>query len=142
MSDPNGARPSRAERSQEVERRRRIQAIVAGAVVLVVLVWFLTRSSGDGTNTASPTASATPSATVAAGPAQLLAFSVTGAPNALLSSIGTVTSCHYSSVRTSWMSGICSRTIGIASFSARSPAISLTRSRRRSNPGSACRRAS
>jgi hypothetical protein len=89
MSDPNGVQPSRARRSQEVERRWRVQAIVAGVFVLVLLIWFVTRSSGGGSPSASPTASAAPSATVAGGPAKLLAFSVTGAPNALLASIGT-----------------------------------------------------
>ena len=53
------------------------------------------------------------------------------------SSIGTVTSCHHSSVCTSWISAICSRTIGIADFSSSSPAIAFTWSRRRSKPGSA-----
>jgi hypothetical protein len=89
MSDPNGAQPSRARRSEQVERRWRTQAIVAGAVVLVVIVWLVSRSGGDDTTDATPTTSATPSATVAEGPAQLLAFSVTGAPNALLATVGT-----------------------------------------------------
>jgi hypothetical protein len=89
MSDPNGAQPSRTERSLQVERRWRIQAIVAGAVVLLVLVWLVTRSGGDDAAGATPTPSASQSATVAEGPAQLLAFSVTGAPNALLATVGT-----------------------------------------------------
>jgi LytR cell envelope-related transcriptional attenuator len=89
VSDPNGVRPSRAQRSHEVQRRWRIQAVVAGAVVLVLLVWLVTRSNGEDTSGAAPTSSATPSATVSDGRAQLLAFSVTGAPNALLASVGT-----------------------------------------------------
>ena len=89
MSDPNGVQPSRARRSQEVQRRWQIQAIVIGAVVVLVLAWFLTRPGGGGATDASPTASTTPSATAVEGPAQLLALSVTGAPNALLATVGT-----------------------------------------------------
>jgi hypothetical protein len=44
--------------------------------------------SGDGGGEASATPSASTSATVAAGPAQLLALSITGAPNALLATVG------------------------------------------------------
>ena len=47
----------------------------------------------------------------------------------------TVTSCHHSSVCTSWISGSWSRTIGMLAFSSSSPAIALTWSRRRSNAG-------
>jgi hypothetical protein len=80
--------PSRAQRSQGVQRRWRIQALVIGAVVLLVVLWLVLRSSGGESSTGSPTPSATPSATVAEGPASLLAFSVTGAPNALLATVG------------------------------------------------------
>jgi LytR cell envelope-related transcriptional attenuator len=89
MSDQNGAQPSRTQRSQRVERRWRVQAVVAGAVVLLVVIWLVVRSSGGDEPGAAASGSGTPSAAVAEGPASLLAFSVTGAPNALLASIGT-----------------------------------------------------
>jgi len=87
MSDP-GARPSRAERSDEVQKRWRTQGIVIGVVVVAILLAILVTRSGDDGVDASPAPSASSSATVAAGPAQLLALSVTGAPNALLATVG------------------------------------------------------
>ena len=38
MSDPGGIRPSRAERSGEVQRRWRTQGIIAGVVVAAILL--------------------------------------------------------------------------------------------------------
>jgi hypothetical protein len=88
VSDPNGVQPSRTQRSQQVERRRRILALVAAGVALVVLVWLVVRSNGGDTAGPTATESASPSASIAEGPGQLLAFSVTGAPNALLATVG------------------------------------------------------
>jgi hypothetical protein len=80
--------PSRTQRSQQVERRWRVQAGIAAAVIVVIVIWLVARSAGGNETAATPTATPAPSATVAAGPAQLLAFSVTGAQNALLASVG------------------------------------------------------
>jgi hypothetical protein len=85
MSD---VRPSRSERSQRVERRWRVQGAIAAGVVVLIVIWLVARSAGDNEPAASPTATSTPSATVVDGPAQLLALSVTGAPNALLATVG------------------------------------------------------
>ena len=87
MSDPGGARPTRAERSDQVQRRRRVQAVVVSAVVAVILIVVVTRSDGGGEG-ATPSVTPSSSVSVAAGPAQLLALSVTGAPNALLATVG------------------------------------------------------
>ncbi len=87
MSDPGGLRPSRAERSGQVRKRWRTQTIAGAAVVAVTLVVVVVRAGGEA-ETATPTPTASSSATVAAGPAQLLAMSVTGAPNALLATVG------------------------------------------------------
>ena len=90
MSDPGGVRPSRTARSDEVQKRWRTQGVIAGVVVAAILLAIVvTRSGGDGGEQASPTPSATGGGAVAAGPAQLLALSVTGAPNALLATVGT-----------------------------------------------------
>lgn len=89
MSDPNGVQPSRADRSRAVERKWRTQAIVVGAIVVLLVLFILVRRTNSGSPAASPSSSASTSATVAAGPAQLLAFSVTGGPNAMLATVGT-----------------------------------------------------
>jgi hypothetical protein len=89
MSDPGGVRPSRAERSDEVQKRWRTQGIIAAVVVAAILLAIVVTRSGDGGGQAAATPSVSTGVTVAAGPAQLLALSVTGAPNALLATVGT-----------------------------------------------------
>ena len=88
MSDPTGGvRPSRAQRSDQVQRRWRTQAAVITVIVAAILIAVIvTRSGDDGGSGASPTVSTSTSAT--AGPGALLALSVTGAPNALLATVG------------------------------------------------------
>jgi len=89
MSDQSGPQPSRAQRSQTVQRRWRVQALIVGAVVLLLVIWLVVRATGGGTSAGTPTPSTSASPTAAAGPASLLAFSVTGAPAALVASVGT-----------------------------------------------------
>ncbi len=88
MSDANGGQPSRTQRSNEVQKRWRTQGVIAGVVIAaILLVVVVTRSGGDDEQgAAAPSDSSSP--TVVAGPAQLLALSVTGAPNALLATVG------------------------------------------------------
>jgi hypothetical protein len=84
----NEAPPSRVERSRKVEQRWRVQAIVAAVLVvgLIVIAILASNNGAGGSATPAPTPSTSPS--VAAGPSQLLALAVTGAPNALLATIG------------------------------------------------------
>ena len=87
MSDQNGT-PSRAARSRQVERRWRVQAIVAAALI-AALIGVALLASGGGQPGTSPTPSTTAVPSVGEGPSQLLAFAVTGSPNALLATVGT-----------------------------------------------------
>jgi hypothetical protein len=70
-----------------VERRWRIQAAVA-VVLIVLLIAIAAYASGGGEPAATPAPTPTTAASTAEGPGQLLAFAVTGAPNALLATIG------------------------------------------------------
>lgn len=88
MSDPGGGPQTRTERSGQVQKRWRTQGIIAAIVVAGVLVGIVVIRSSDNGEQASATPSASAGATVASGPAELLALSVTGAPNALLATIG------------------------------------------------------
>jgi hypothetical protein len=85
MSDD--LRPSRVARSRQVERRWRVQAIVAAALILA-LIGIAAFARGGGEPSASPAPTPTTAASAAEGPGQLLAFAVTGSPNALLASVG------------------------------------------------------
>jgi hypothetical protein len=88
MTDDGNGFPSRAARSRQVERRWRVQAIVA-VILIALLIGIALIASGGGEPSASATPSATTAPSVATGPSQLLAFAVTGSPNALLATIGT-----------------------------------------------------
>lgn len=88
MSDPGGVQPSRAERSGEVQKRWRTQGVIAGVVVAAILLAIVVTRSGGGDQQVTQTPIASGGATVAAGSAQLLALSITGAPNALLATVG------------------------------------------------------
>ena len=87
MSDHHGG-PSRAARSRRVERRWRVQAVVAVVLIGGVIGIALLSSGGNGP-TATPAPSPTIGSSVAEGPSQLLALAVTGSPNALLATVGT-----------------------------------------------------
>ena len=90
MSDPNGVGPSRTSRSNQVQRRWRTQGIIVGVVVAAILLAIVvTRSGGDGESRRRARVSSG-SPTVATERADLLALSVTGAPNALLATVGSV----------------------------------------------------
>jgi hypothetical protein len=81
-------RPSRTERADASTRRRRIYGIVALLVIVAVGV-ALTRLGGGGDGAAAESPSApVGSPGVSTNPTQLLAFSVTGAPSALLAVVG------------------------------------------------------
>jgi LytR cell envelope-related transcriptional attenuator/cell envelope-related transcriptional attenuator-like protein len=88
MSDQNSGTPTRTARSRQVQRRWLIQTIVA-VVLVALLIGVALAASNGGEPGASPTASTTTPPSVAEGPSQLLALAVTGAPNALLATIGT-----------------------------------------------------
>jgi hypothetical protein len=87
MSDAPGG-PSRASRAQRVERRWRIQAVVAVVLVSLLIGVAALASNGGDDSSATPAPPPTTSASVTAGPSQLLALAVTGAPGALLATIG------------------------------------------------------
>jgi hypothetical protein len=86
MSD-NETPPSRAARSRRVERRWRVQAIVV-VVLVVLLVGVAAIASGGNDPAETPTPTPTTGSPVVEGPSQLLAFAVTGSPNALLATVG------------------------------------------------------
>jgi hypothetical protein len=79
--------PSRAERTEASIRRRRMYGIVALLVIVLIGVATLRLGGGDGTPAGSPSASG--GSSPPAGGSQRLAFSVTGAPDALLAVVGT-----------------------------------------------------
>ena len=79
--------PSRTARSRQVERRWRVEAVVVIALI-AALIGIAAFATGGGEPAATPAPTPTTAATTAGGPAQLLAFAVTGAPNALLATIG------------------------------------------------------
>jgi hypothetical protein len=85
MSDDLG--PSRAARSRQLERRWLVQAVIA-VVLIVLLIAIAAYATGRGSPTATPALTPTTAASTAEGPTQLLAFAVTGAPDALLATIG------------------------------------------------------
>jgi hypothetical protein len=87
VSDPTG-RPSRAARSQLVERRWRIQALVALVLIALLIGAAALASSQTGNSSATPAPPPTTEPSVVEGPSQLLALAVTGSPNALLATIG------------------------------------------------------
>lgn len=87
MSDRD-ARPSRAARSRQVERRWRVQAVVV-VVLIGLVIGAAALASGGDEPSATPLPPPTTGSPVDAGPSQLLAFAVTGVPNALLATIGT-----------------------------------------------------
>jgi len=81
-------RPSRSTRADASLRRRRLYAIVAVLVVVALgLAWTRLRDGGASAGS-SPSASGS-TGRQGSGPSELLAFSVTGAPNALLAVVGT-----------------------------------------------------
>jgi hypothetical protein len=81
-------RPSRTTRADASIRRRRVYAIVAVLLVVVIVVaWTLLRDGGTSAGS-SPTAGDS-TGLQGRGPSKLLAFSVTGAPSALLAVVGT-----------------------------------------------------
>jgi hypothetical protein len=86
MSEPV-APPSRVARSRRVERRWRIQAVVA-LVLIGLLIGAASLASGGNEPAATPLLTPTTAASVTEGPSQLLALAVTGSPNALLATIG------------------------------------------------------
>jgi hypothetical protein len=90
MSDPNGAPPSRTSRSDQVQRRWRTQGVIVVVVVAAILLAIVVTRSGEDGQQPSPTPSVSGSPAVATERADLLALSVTGAPNALLATIGSV----------------------------------------------------
>jgi LytR cell envelope-related transcriptional attenuator len=86
MSDDE-LRPSRATRSAQVERKWRVQAIVVVVLIAALIGIAALASGGNDTPSASPA----PPPTTAGGstePSDLLAFSISGAPNALAATIG------------------------------------------------------
>jgi len=87
MSDQTPG-PSRAERSRRVERRWRVQALVV-VVLILALIGVAAIASGGNTPAPTPAPSPTTGASPGSGPSQLLALAVTGAPNALLATVGT-----------------------------------------------------
>jgi hypothetical protein len=80
-------RPSRADRTEASLRRRRMYAIAA--ILGIAAIGLVATRLGDSGGAAAASPSATGSAPAASGPSDLLAFSVTGAPNALLAVVGT-----------------------------------------------------
>jgi len=86
MSDD--LQPSRASRSARVEKRWKIQAaVVAGLVVVLIAIAMLAGNNGS-TPSASPAPPPATAPSGAATQADLLAFSITGAPSALAATIG------------------------------------------------------
>jgi hypothetical protein len=82
-------RPSRTTRADASLRRRRMYAVVA-VLVVVALGLAAWARLGDGGTTAGSSPTATDSTGQRGrGPSELLAFSVTGAPSALLAVVGT-----------------------------------------------------
>ncbi len=80
-------RPSRTARADASVRRHRTYATVA--VLLVVAIVFAWSRLADGGASAGPSPTASDSTSgQGSGPSELLAFSVTGAPNALLAVVG------------------------------------------------------
>jgi len=79
--------PSRAERTEASIRRRRMYGIAALLVIALIGVGATQLGGGNGAAADSPSASGASPSTSAA--SQLVAFSVTGAPNALLAVVGT-----------------------------------------------------
>jgi len=82
----NPGPPSRTARSDAALRRRRLIAIGAVLVILVVGFAGLQLSDNSGGGAAPPVTTSSPPAQT--GPATLTAFSVTGAPRALLAVVG------------------------------------------------------
>ncbi len=81
-------RPSRTTRADASIRRRRVYAIVAVLLVVVIVVAWTGLRDGGTSAGSSPTASDS-TGLQGRGPSKLLAFSVTGAPSALLAVVGT-----------------------------------------------------
>ena len=79
--------PSRTDRAEASVRRRRMYAI--GAVLVIVVAGVAATRLGGGGGAAAASPSAPGSSPGASPPNQLLAFSVTGAPKALLAVVGT-----------------------------------------------------
>jgi len=80
-------RPSRTTRADVSRRRRRMYAIVAVLVIVVIVAAWTRLQDGGASVGSSPTASDS-TGLQGRGPSKLLAFSVTGAPNALLAVVG------------------------------------------------------
>jgi hypothetical protein len=80
--------PSRTDRTDASIRRRRIYALVAVVVIVAFGVAVARIGGGDGA-AASPSATGSAPSPVASTSADLLALSITGAPNALLAVVGT-----------------------------------------------------
>jgi len=80
-------RPSRADRREASVRRRRMYGIVALLVIAAGAV-AATRFGGGAGGAAADSPSAAGSSPAASTPTDLLAFSVIGAPNALLATVG------------------------------------------------------
>jgi LytR cell envelope-related transcriptional attenuator len=80
--------PSRTDRTDASIRRRRIYALVA-VIVIVAFGVAAVQIGGDDGAAASPSATGSASSPVASTAADLLALSVTGAPNALVAVVGT-----------------------------------------------------
>jgi len=81
-------RPSRTTRADASMRRRRVYAVVAVLLVLVIVVAW-TRLRDGGTSAGSSPTAGDSTGLQGRGPSKLLAFSVTGAPSALLAVVGT-----------------------------------------------------
>ena len=81
-------RPSRTTRADASMRRRRVYAVVAVLLVLVIVVAW-TRLRDGGTSAGSSPTAGDSTGLQGHGPSKLLAFSVTGAPSALLAVVGT-----------------------------------------------------
>jgi len=86
MSDD--LQPSRTSRSARVEKRWRIQAAVVLGLVAVLIVIALLAGNNGGTPSASPAPPPTTAPSGAVQPGDLLAFSIAGAPSALVATIG------------------------------------------------------
>jgi len=80
-------RPSRTTRADASLRRRRMYAIVAVLVVVAIVLAWARLHDGATSAGSSPTTSGS-AGPQGRGPSKLLAFSVTGAPNALLAVVG------------------------------------------------------